>query len=57
MGDGGRSNHKGFPNEGVQHPLYYYRDRDSREIDVVIEEDGELHLVEIENVSRERFFG
>lgn len=27
--------------------IYYYRDRDQREIDVVIEEDGKLYPIEV----------
>lgn len=42
---------KGYQNEGVEPPLYYYRDRDSREIDLVIEEDGELHPIEIKKTA------
>lgn len=43
--------YKGYLNEGAQPPLYYYRDRDAREIDVVIEEDGELHPIEIKKTA------
>lgn len=42
---------KGFLNEGVEPPLYYYRDRDGKEIDVVIEENGELHPIEIKKTA------
>lgn len=42
---------KGYINEGLEPPLYYYRDRDGREIDVVIEEDGELHPIEIKKTA------
>lgn len=43
--------YKGFLNEGVEPPLYYYRDRDSREIDLVIEENGELHPIEVKKTA------
>ena len=42
---------KGFINEGIQPPLYYYRDRDAKEIDVVIESDGRLHPLEIKKTA------
>lgn len=42
---------KGFLNEGVEPPVYYYRDRDSREIDLVIEENGELHPIEVKKTA------
>lgn len=38
---------KGFLARGEEPLLYYYRDRDAREIDVVLECDGELHPIEI----------
>lgn len=43
--------YKGFLNEGVEPPLYYYRDRDSKEIDVVMEADGELHPIEVKKTA------
>lgn len=43
--------YKGFLNEGVEPPLYYYRDRDAKEIDLVIEEDGQLHPIEIKKTA------
>lgn len=43
--------YKGFVNEGVEPPIYYYRDRDGKEIDVVLEEDGELHPIEIKKTA------
>ena len=38
---------KGYLNEGTEPLLYYYRDRDAREVDLVLEEEGELHPIEI----------
>lgn len=38
---------KSYYNSGEQPFLYYYRDKDSKEIDVVIESDGQLHPIEI----------
>lgn len=32
---------------GKEPPIYYYRDKDRKEIDLLIERDGELHPVEI----------
>ncbi len=37
---------------GVEPPLWYYRDRDGKEIDLVIERDGQLHPVEIKKNAR-----
>jgi predicted AAA+ superfamily ATPase len=38
---------KSYINRGVQAPLYYYRDRDGREIDLLIWKNGHLHPLEI----------
>lgn len=39
---------KSYCNRGVlDPPLYYYRDKDKREIDLLIESDGHLHPLEI----------
>lgn len=38
---------KGYMALGEEPLLYYYRDRDAKEIDVVLESDGELHPIEI----------
>lgn len=39
---------KSYYNAGiVEPPLYYYRDRDGREIDLLIERAGFLHPIEI----------
>lgn len=43
--------HKGFLDAGEEAPLYYYRDRDAREIDLVVERDGELHPIEIKKTA------
>ena len=37
---------------GVEPPLWYYRDRDGKEIDLVIERDGRLHPVEIKKSAK-----
>lgn len=42
---------KGFLNEGVEPPLYYYRDRDGKEIDAVLEENGEIHPIEVKKTA------
>jgi hypothetical protein len=39
--------YKSFLNRGMDPAVYYYRDFDSREIDLVVEADGELHPIEI----------
>jgi hypothetical protein len=38
---------KSFLNRGMDPAIYYYRDRDAHEIDLVVEADGELHPIEI----------
>ena len=38
---------KSYINKGIQAPLYYYRDKDNREIDLLIWRNGRLHPVEI----------
>ena len=42
---------KSYLNAGIDAPLYYYRDRDGREIDLVMEADGELHPVEVKKTA------
>ena len=38
---------KSYQNAARECLLWYYRDKDSKEIDIVIEQDGELHPIEI----------
>ena len=38
---------KGYLNSGKEPFMYYYRDKDAREIDIVLEHDGELNPIEI----------
>ena len=38
---------RSWSQRGLEAPLWYYRDRDGKEIDLVIETDGALHPVEI----------
>lgn len=38
---------KSYLNEGRRPPIYYYRDSDQKEIDIVIEENGKLQPIEI----------
>ncbi len=39
---------------GRQAPMYFYRDRDGREIDVLIERDGKVHPIAIRNTASPR---
>ena len=39
--------YKSFLNAGKEPPLYYYRDKDRREIDLIIYENGTLYPIEI----------
>ena len=43
--------YKSYLNVGMEPPLYYYRDHDGREIDLVIETDGELHPIEVKKTA------
>ena len=38
---------KSYLNQGKEAFIYYYRDKDAKEIDLVLEQDGELHPIEI----------
>ena len=38
---------KTYLNNGKEAFMYYYRDKDAKEIDLVLEQDGELHPIEI----------
>ena len=38
---------RSFSQRGIEPPLWYYRDRDGKEIGLVLERDGALHPVEI----------
>ena len=42
---------KSYQNSGKAPYLYYYRDRDAKEIDVIIESDGKLHPIEIKKTA------
>lgn len=42
---------KSYQNTGKEAYLYYYRDKDTKEIDLLIEGDGELHPVEIKKTA------
>ncbi|MGI6594632.1 MAG: ATP-binding protein [Christensenellales bacterium] len=43
---------KSYLNAGITNaPLYYYRDKDKREIDLIIEADGKLHPIEIKKTA------
>lgn len=42
---------KSYQNEGKEAFLYYYRDKDAKEIDLLIEGDGQLYPVEIKKTA------
>ncbi len=42
---------KTYINEGKRPPVYYYRDSDKKEIDLIIEENGMLHPIEIKKTA------
>ena len=42
---------KGFANTGADPLLWYYRDTDAKEIDLVLEADGELHPIEVKKAA------
>ncbi|MFA7127041.1 MAG: ATP-binding protein [Bacilli bacterium] len=39
--------YKSYLNDGKKPPIFYYRDRDQKEIDLLIEQNGKLHPIEI----------
>ena len=42
---------KGYQNAGREPYLYFYRDRDAKEIDVIMERDGKLYPLEIKKTA------
>lgn len=42
---------KTYLNSGLEPAMYYYRDKDRKEIDVVLEQNGELNPIEIKKTS------
>lgn len=42
---------KSYQNAGIEPQIFYYRDRDAKEIDIVLEENGELHPIEIKKTA------
>jgi len=42
---------KSYGNKGLETIFHYYRDKDSKEIDLVIEGDGKLHPIEIKKTA------
>ena len=36
----------------LQLPIYFYRDKDKREIDLIIEQNGKLHPIEIKKSAK-----
>ncbi len=42
---------KSYLNSGVEPYMYYYRDKDSKEIDIILEHDGVLNPIEIKKSS------
>ena len=42
---------KTYTNNGLEYYAHYYRDIDSKEIDVILESDGELHPLEIKKTA------
>ncbi|MCM1059650.1 MAG: ATP-binding protein [Eubacterium sp.] len=42
---------KGYQNAGLEPYIYFYRDRDTKEIDVIMEGDGKIHPLEIKKTA------
>ncbi|MDR1134801.1 MAG: DUF4143 domain-containing protein [Clostridiales Family XIII bacterium] len=42
---------KSYSNRGLEAIFHYYRDKDSKEIDLVMESDGKLHPIEIKKTA------
>ena len=43
--------YKSYLNVGAEPALYYYRDHDAKEIDLIIESNGELHPIEVKKTA------
>ena len=43
---------KGYQNAGKEPFIYYYRDKDAKEIDIVLERDGQLSPMEIKKTAQ-----
>lgn len=43
--------YKSFVNAGMRAPLYFYRDNDRREIDMLLERDGTLYPIEVKKTA------
>ena len=48
---------KSYLHNGQQPPVYYYADKDKREVDLLIEEAGQLHPIEIKKTASVRNSG
>ena len=42
---------KSYHNSGLEPFIYYYRDKDAKEIDIIMEKDGKLHPMEIKKTA------
>jgi len=42
---------KTYTNNGLEYYAHYYRDVDSKEVDLILESDGELHPIEIKKTA------
>lgn len=42
---------KSFYNQGIEPPMYYYRDTNQKEIDVIIEQNGVVYPIEIKSTA------
>jgi hypothetical protein len=42
---------KSYLNSGLQPPVYYYRDKDQKEIDILLLRDGTLYPIEIKKAA------
>lgn len=42
---------KGYQNAGLEPYLYFYRDRDAKEIDIILEGDGKLYPLEVKKTA------
>lgn len=45
---------KSYIHNGISPPLHYYRDKEKREVDILIEQGGQLHPVEIKKATSVR---
>lgn len=47
---------KSYRNRGIEPKIMFYRDRDQKEVDIVLEENGKLYLLEVKKTAHPKLF-